>query len=112
MAKRVMAEKLKNWKIGCCDYGVADCGCNIYGASSGVAAGVSDVCMGDRDIGDGGDKDEIDRADNGIDGENDAWFFILDVHALNHLSYMIFSSKFSIPKFYEMQMIFVVQRFV
>lgn len=44
MAKRVMAEKLKNWKIGCCDYGVADCGCNIYGASSGVAAGISDVC--------------------------------------------------------------------
>lgn len=36
------------------------------------AAGVSDVCMGDRDIGDGGDKNEIDRADNGIDGENDA----------------------------------------
>ena len=36
------------------------------------AAGVSDVCMGDRDIGDGGDKDENYRADNGIDGENDA----------------------------------------
>ena len=36
------------------------------------AAGVSDVCMGDRDIGDGGDIDENDPADNGIDGENDA----------------------------------------
>lgn len=44
--------------MDCCDHGIEDCGCNIGGASPGVDVDIYDVCVGDCDTGDGGEKDE------------------------------------------------------
>ena len=44
--------------MDCCDHGIEDCDCNIGGARPGVDVDVYDVCVGDCDTGDGGEKDE------------------------------------------------------
>lgn len=72
---------LKGYKVDCCGYVVADCGCDLGGGDYGVAGDFSNICGGGCDVGGGADKYDNDPVDNGIDGENDAWLSVLVVHA-------------------------------